>query len=142
MALIHCPECSHEVSDRAPSCPHCGYIRSVVKSSTPSVREPEPTRIGIQEKHFVSGSIATICGIVLLVAGFLIAFVISPLGVVLTIVGTAVLYKGNTAVVGTHQVTCPYCGCSGKIETGARSYKCPACSKKSVLRDGYLFPVK
>jgi uncharacterized membrane protein YvbJ len=24
MALIKCPECSKEVSDKAPSCPHCG----------------------------------------------------------------------------------------------------------------------
>ncbi len=24
MALIACPECGREVSDRAPSCPHCG----------------------------------------------------------------------------------------------------------------------
>ena len=25
MALIHCPECNHEVSNEALSCPHCGY---------------------------------------------------------------------------------------------------------------------
>jgi hypothetical protein len=25
MALISCPECSKEVSDKAKSCPHCGY---------------------------------------------------------------------------------------------------------------------
>ena len=25
MALIHCPECSQEVSDQAAACPHCGY---------------------------------------------------------------------------------------------------------------------
>ncbi|NNF87976.1 MAG: DUF4190 domain-containing protein [Acidimicrobiia bacterium] len=25
MALISCPECSREVSDRAPACPNCGY---------------------------------------------------------------------------------------------------------------------
>lgn len=24
MALITCPDCSREVSDRAPACPHCG----------------------------------------------------------------------------------------------------------------------
>lgn len=26
MALIKCPECNHEVSDKAASCPNCGYI--------------------------------------------------------------------------------------------------------------------
>lgn len=25
MALINCPECKHEVSDKAKYCPHCGY---------------------------------------------------------------------------------------------------------------------
>ena len=25
MALIHCPECNKEVSDRAEICVHCGY---------------------------------------------------------------------------------------------------------------------
>lgn len=25
MALIHCPECNHEISDKAVACPHCGY---------------------------------------------------------------------------------------------------------------------
>ena len=25
MALINCPECNHEVSDKAPVCPNCGY---------------------------------------------------------------------------------------------------------------------
>lgn len=25
MALIKCPECGREVSDTAPTCPHCGY---------------------------------------------------------------------------------------------------------------------
>lgn len=25
MSLIHCPECDREISDRALSCPHCGY---------------------------------------------------------------------------------------------------------------------
>ena len=26
MALIDCPECSKEISDKAPSCPHCGVV--------------------------------------------------------------------------------------------------------------------
>ena len=29
MALIACPECSREISDRAPSCPYCGSPRVV-----------------------------------------------------------------------------------------------------------------
>ena len=26
MALINCPECGKEISDKAPSCPHCGIV--------------------------------------------------------------------------------------------------------------------
>jgi hypothetical protein len=26
MALINCPECKKEISDKAASCPHCGFI--------------------------------------------------------------------------------------------------------------------
>lgn len=25
MALLKCPECKHDVSDKATACPHCGY---------------------------------------------------------------------------------------------------------------------
>jgi hypothetical protein len=25
MALIHCPECNNQISDKAPTCPQCGY---------------------------------------------------------------------------------------------------------------------
>ncbi|MFU2207235.1 zinc ribbon domain-containing protein [Solidesulfovibrio sp. C21] len=25
MALVKCPECGHEISDKAEACPHCGY---------------------------------------------------------------------------------------------------------------------
>lgn len=27
MALIKCPECGKEISDKAPACIHCGYLR-------------------------------------------------------------------------------------------------------------------
>lgn len=32
MALIKCPECSKEISDKAASCPHCGYSLKPVAS--------------------------------------------------------------------------------------------------------------
>ena len=40
MALIKCPECGHEVSDKASSCPNCGYpLRSAENPVLPD--EPE-----------------------------------------------------------------------------------------------------
>ena len=31
MALINCPECNHEMSDQAKTCPNCGYKIPKVK---------------------------------------------------------------------------------------------------------------
>lgn len=27
MALINCPECKQQISDSAPTCPHCGFVQ-------------------------------------------------------------------------------------------------------------------
>jgi predicted amidophosphoribosyltransferase len=32
MALINCPECKKEISDKAEACPNCGYPINNVKS--------------------------------------------------------------------------------------------------------------
>lgn len=38
MALIKCPECQNEVSDKATSCPHCGFpIHNVEENDNPEV---------------------------------------------------------------------------------------------------------
>ena len=37
MALISCPECSHEVSDQAAACPNCGFP---LRSKAPPVTTP------------------------------------------------------------------------------------------------------
>lgn len=40
MALIKCPECGKDVSDKAEVCIHCGYpMRQVISSSTPSLKK-------------------------------------------------------------------------------------------------------
>ena len=39
MALIPCPECGKEISDRAPTCIHCGYPLPP--------KEPEPNRFSV-----------------------------------------------------------------------------------------------
>lgn len=36
MALIKCPECGHEISDKAIRCPHCGYVlKQQIPNNTP-----------------------------------------------------------------------------------------------------------
>lgn len=41
MALIKCPECDKEISDKSPACIHCGFPLGLLKKQT----EPEVTKI-------------------------------------------------------------------------------------------------
>ena len=34
MVLIKCPECNNDVSDKAATCPHCGYAFELVSKDT------------------------------------------------------------------------------------------------------------
>ena len=38
MALIECPECHQEVSDKAAACPHCGHPIAATKNKKPTSR--------------------------------------------------------------------------------------------------------
>ncbi|MBO5023092.1 MAG: zinc ribbon domain-containing protein [Clostridia bacterium] len=41
MALIKCPECNKEISDKAGSCPNCGYpISKLIKGDTVRIKMP------------------------------------------------------------------------------------------------------
>ena len=46
MALIKCPECGKEVSDKAPTCIHCGYPLSTQKESSYKVVLPTIDELG------------------------------------------------------------------------------------------------
>lgn len=43
MALLKCPECAHDVSDKAVSCPNCGYPMNTPSSTKPRIRNGKPT---------------------------------------------------------------------------------------------------
>ena len=45
MALIKCPECDHNVSDKAVSCPNCGYPMNTATSTKPRVRNAKPLKL-------------------------------------------------------------------------------------------------
>lgn len=45
MALLKCPECTHDVSDKALSCPHCGYPINTPSSTKPRIRNGRPTKL-------------------------------------------------------------------------------------------------
>jgi len=74
MALIQCPECSREISDRVTACPHCGYPfknDTVQESTVP--QQVEVTSVKIQpsivtKKFILIGSICLVALFVLFFA--------------------------------------------------------------------------
>lgn len=85
MALITCPECNQQISDRAVACPHCGYPLPSSNANTDIVSSAEPTNVKPEEictepvakprkKRFVI--IAVICAFVLTCIGGVTAFAI------------------------------------------------------------------
>lgn len=40
MALIKCPECGNEISDKAIACPHCGYERTELTNESVETKIP------------------------------------------------------------------------------------------------------
>ena len=45
MALLKCPECKHDVSDKATACSHCGYPMNSPTSTKPRIRNGKPTKL-------------------------------------------------------------------------------------------------
>lgn len=50
MALIYCPECGKQVSDKATSCPHCAYPLNNERSA-PSQRTQEKPQVIVKSKE-------------------------------------------------------------------------------------------
>ena len=50
MPLIQCPDCNKQISDRAPTCPHCGAPNADTESRPSSLKQsitPETAKTGI-----------------------------------------------------------------------------------------------
>lgn len=45
MALLKCPECKHDASDKAATCPYCGYPINSPTSTKPRIRNGKPTKL-------------------------------------------------------------------------------------------------
>ncbi|MFR3002504.1 tyrosine-type recombinase/integrase [[Ruminococcus] torques] len=45
MTLLKCPECRHDVSDKALTCPNCGYPMNMPSSTKPRIRNGKPTKL-------------------------------------------------------------------------------------------------
>lgn len=75
MAIIECPECKGKVSDKADSCPHCGYVIGGTSNceSEEIIKESMPRKSIFKNKRFILGVIIAV-GVV--VISTLIIFVI------------------------------------------------------------------
>ena len=122
MALIECPECHHEVSDTAETCPNCGY-RLKPKNYTSEVIEANTKyKIGktLKEKYIANlilSILLIVLGIVVFVKGFSsnydeINILFSCLGVFMSLSGVGLLIfaikKTNPDSVGVSGVVNNY----------------------------------
>ncbi len=92
MGLINCPDCSKAVSDKAPTCIHCG---SPLKE-TPPVNMAKEVQKGVQRSKLKSDSGNTI-GIMGLIVGVILCFFNFGLGIAVIIGSVAIgLWLANT----------------------------------------------
>ena len=83
MALINCPECGKEVSDKATSCPKCGAPTEYGKKETKKER--------IKKKGNVQGAGCLIM-ILALILGFTVLGI--PFAIIFGIIGLVILIVG------------------------------------------------
>jgi len=71
MALIACPECAREISDKAATCPHCGnpMNRAVVTAPAPPAPPPAPKGEGCFLQTLNFGCLIVVLIIILTVIG-------------------------------------------------------------------------
>lgn len=51
MALIKCPECGKEISDKSSACIHCGYPLVNIQQEKPSVTQTQPVENSVSSEH-------------------------------------------------------------------------------------------
>lgn len=85
MALIKCPECGKEISDKATTCPNCGYPVPINQQKHPMLIPVQPIQQEVKPKNSTLGILALIFSI--LGCTFII-------GIVLAIID--ILKKDNT----------------------------------------------
>jgi len=125
MALITCPECGKEISDKAESCPSCGYV--LVKNELPKIRRSELSQ---PEKATVSGIVFILCGTAALIFGiFTIAIII---GIFAIIGGVGLIGMGAQKMAGQQKGDCPYCKHEVVVAANSKTFKCPHCKKTST----------
>lgn len=63
MALIKCPECGKEISDKAKSCPNCGYPITINQQRNPAPIQVQPMCQDVKPKNSTLGILALVFSI-------------------------------------------------------------------------------
>lgn len=91
MAIIVCKNCGKKLSDRAPRCPHCGYVRSndnqPPQPTPPAPQQqpiPQPTQAPAQRPAAKSGGKLTTTHIVIIAAALIVGIAICVAAILLT----------------------------------------------------------
>ena len=124
MALINCPECNHNVSDTADTCPNCGYSLAALREK-PHV--PKISTLSKKKTKGVTNSILSIIGsCILIAAGIPLAAL--GIGVILIILGIIGFFMALTEAKKYQYGACPYCGTELRVKAGNVDFKCPICN--------------
>lgn len=140
MALITCPECGKEISDKAATCPGCG---APITGSQPVMQDADtvefkPTPVGGAEKKPTKGIALIVGGIALMLIGLPMLSIL--IGIAPIVLGIILVLGGFVQFKKSSPCKCPYCLKDSIIPEGSNSFKCPYCKKTSVLRNGMLYP--
>jgi hypothetical protein len=100
MALIECPECKKEISDKAKECPHCGY--PIVKKE--EKKKQETKKRFSSKKYKYTGFICSIpCALILLL--FLLGITFNSIGIslLISLVYGVIIYLLSKYLLNTKQ---------------------------------------
>jgi ribosomal protein L37E len=87
MALVVCPECGKEISDKAKSCPNCGYV---MNEKIGYVKNPYKGK-----KITIVGFLIALCGAIFFNNNLETMFTFLTVGILTTIVGKAITWFHN-----------------------------------------------
>lgn len=153
MALIKCPECGKEVSNKALACIHCGYPLEAKKESTATYQEQNNSTtesenskadkpVGTTQPNSENAGCLTtlvICGIIIVVASafFIKVYGASSIGVILFF-AFAVLFVGffihTWATADPKEVKQNW----DKEKYNGYKFTCPMCGSHKVKKIGTM----
>jgi hypothetical protein len=123
MALIYCPECGKQVSEKAPTCPNCGAPIATITATGLEISSEPPkfTSQRMQKKQYTFGPSRLIVGLVFLFIGISVFKGGGP-----ELIYMFCFVVGIPFIILAFRVPCLFCAdCGQYLGTGVRS--CPRC---------------